>query len=390
MAAGLLDECLRIELIGELVQLAEIEARLELAVVRLDDELPSSPGSGCGRRQPLTKRRIEGGLERQAPLMRELLEARGDVRVQGDGRPHESIMMPHSVAVKMTDATKAGVRAPVRMRPTIRALAEPALAAPLQALLSEEPAPLLAAWLFGSRARGEEQPGSDVDVGVLFDRPPEPRLGNEAHQLEGRLEAALGLPVQVVVVSSAPSDLVNRVLREGALLLDRSPVLRVRFEVRSRNEYFDLQPSLALYRTPRGLIDVDLVAKKLAMIETYVRELEELARLDALRTDVREERFVEHTLQIAIQAALDVASHIMSDRRLGEPRMNRELFSLLVRGGVLPEDLAERLGAMAGFRNVLVHGYGDLDLGVVEDVVTNRTGDLLEFVREVRGRSVSR
>ncbi len=132
------------------------------------------------------------------------------------------------------------------------------------------------------------------------------------------------------------------------------------------------------------MIDADLVAKKLAMIETYVRELDELARPDALRTDVREERFVEHTLQIAIQAALDVASHIVSDRRLGEPRTNRELFSLLVRGGVLPEDLAERLGAMAGFRNVLVHGYGDLDLAVVEDVVENRTGDLLEFVQAVR------
>ncbi len=138
------------------------------------------------------------------------------------------------------------------------------------------------------------------------------------------------------------------------------------------------------------MIDHALVAKKLAMVETCVRELDELARPDAMRTDVREERFVEHTLQIAIQAALDVASHIVSDERLGEPRTNRELFSLLVRGGVLPEALAERLGAMAGFRNVLVHGYGDVDLAVVKDVVENRTGDLLDFVREVRGRNVSR
>ena len=138
------------------------------------------------------------------------------------------------------------------------------------------------------------------------------------------------------------------------------------------------------------MIDHALLAKKLAMVETCVRELGELARPDAMRTDVREERFVEHTLQIAIQAALDVASHIVSDERLGEPRTNRELFSLLVRGGVLPEALAERLGAMAGFRNVLVHGYGDVDLAVVKDVVENRTGDLLDFVREVRGRNVSR
>lgn len=128
---------------------------------------------------------------------------------------------------------------------------EPALAAPLRALLTEEPGTVVAAWLFGSRARGEEKPGSDVDVGVLFDRPPEPRLGNEAHRLEARLEAELGLPVQLVTLNNAPPDLVHRVLRDGLLLLDRSPRERVRFEVRARNEFFDLQPVQTRHREVR-------------------------------------------------------------------------------------------------------------------------------------------
>ena len=71
------------------------------------------------------------------------------------------------------------------------------------------------------------------------------------------------------------------------------------------------------------MTDPELVAKKLALIETCVRELRSLARPDALRHDVRERRFVEHTLQIAIQASLDVASHVVSDERLGEPETNR-------------------------------------------------------------------
>ena len=45
-----------------------------------------------------------------------------------------------------------------------------------------------------------------------------------------------------------------------------------------------------------------------------------------IKDDIREERFVSHTLQLAIQASLDAASHIVSDERLGEPRTNRELF----------------------------------------------------------------
>jgi len=53
------------------------------------------------------------------------------------------------------------------------------------------------------------------------------------------------------------------------------------------------------------MTDPDLIKKKLAQIETYLRELTTLASIDALGSDLREERFIEHTLQLAIQAALD-------------------------------------------------------------------------------------
>jgi uncharacterized protein YutE (UPF0331/DUF86 family) len=135
--------------------------------------------------------------------------------------------------------------------------------------------------------------------------------------------------------------------------------------------------------------DPDLVAKKLALIETCVAELRSLARPEALRTDVREERFVLYTLQVAIQAALDVASHIVSDDRLGEPETNRELFDLLARAGRISPTLGAILRDMAGFRNVIVHGYQDVDLGVVEDVLRNHLGDLLAFVAAIRGRAGS-
>jgi uncharacterized protein YutE (UPF0331/DUF86 family) len=134
------------------------------------------------------------------------------------------------------------------------------------------------------------------------------------------------------------------------------------------------------------MVDRDLVLKKLALIETCVRELRTLARLDLIAQDVREERFVVHTLQLAVQAALDAASHIVSDERLGEPETNRQLFDLLQRAGWLSASLTERLRNMAGFRNVVVHGYETVDLGIVRDVVQNRLQDLLEFVTSVRAR----
>ena len=134
------------------------------------------------------------------------------------------------------------------------------------------------------------------------------------------------------------------------------------------------------------MTDQDLVAKKLAFIETCLRELRQQARPDCLSTDVREIRFVEHTLQIAIQAALDVASHIVSDNRLGEPRTNRELFDLLGRHGWLTPSLTNVMRDMGGFRNVLVHGYAEVDVNVVRDILDCHLPDFEAFVAAIRLR----
>ena len=134
------------------------------------------------------------------------------------------------------------------------------------------------------------------------------------------------------------------------------------------------------------MTDPELLAKRLAVIESCVRELRELARPEAIATDVREARFVEHTLQLALQATLDAASHIVSDERLGEPRTNRELFDRLEQAGWIEPALAGALRDMAGFRNILVHGYDTVDLAIVRDVMEHRLDDLLEFADSVRRR----
>ena len=112
------------------------------------------------------------------------------------------------------------------------------------------PSDVLAVYLYGSRARGTATRDSDVDLGVLLKGAPPPALGGPAQDVEATVERALGLPVEVVVVNTAPADLVHRILRDGVILLDRDRAARLRFEVQSRNEYFDLEPVRRRYRHP--------------------------------------------------------------------------------------------------------------------------------------------
>jgi len=107
---------------------------------------------------------------------------------------------------------------------------------------------LAAAYLFGSVARGEQRPGSDVDIGLLYEVAPASTLLDQPFRAAAELESRLGRRVDLVVMNTAPVDLVHRILRDGDLLFQSDPSARIAFEVRARNAYFDLLPILKRYR----------------------------------------------------------------------------------------------------------------------------------------------
>jgi predicted nucleotidyltransferase len=107
---------------------------------------------------------------------------------------------------------------------------------------------IAAAWLFGSVARGKARADSDVDVGVLFTETPPRTLAGCRFDLEGELELLLRIPVQLVVLNHVSPELAVQVIREGKLLADQDRSRRVEFEVRSRFEYWDLEPYIRLWR----------------------------------------------------------------------------------------------------------------------------------------------
>jgi uncharacterized protein len=86
---------------------------------------------------------------------------------------------------------------------------------------------------------------------VLFAGDPPSTFVAQPYELEAALEDRIRRPVQVVILNRAPVDLRARVLRDGEIVFEPDRAGRIRFEVQTRNEAFDLEPILRRYRMPR-------------------------------------------------------------------------------------------------------------------------------------------
>ena len=132
------------------------------------------------------------------------------------------------------------------------------------------------------------------------------------------------------------------------------------------------------------MVDGDLLRRKLAELSEYVTQASEYRDLTAekYRADWKTQRIVERTLQMAIEACLDVASHVLTDRGLRAPSTYAETFEVLVQAGLMSPDLGRVMIEMTGFRNVVVHEYTRIDAAVVIRILGERLEDFRRFETE--------
>lgn len=86
----------------------------------------------------------------------------------------------------------------------------------------------------------------------------------------------------------------------------------------------------------------------------------------------------------AVQVVIDLALSTCVRLGLGSPPTYADAFRELADAGVIPDELADRLARAAGFRNLIVHGYGRLDLRRVHAIAASGPSYLRAFLRALR------
>jgi uncharacterized protein YutE (UPF0331/DUF86 family) len=134
-----------------------------------------------------------------------------------------------------------------------------------------------------------------------------------------------------------------------------------------------------------GQLDPAVVRRHLLALDEAVQRLRRHAGRPPglLETDADERWTVERGLQLCAQNALDIATHLAASAGRDAPDYASAI-DVLGELGILPTEFAVRFRAIAGFRNVLVHGYLAVDVARLHRLLNSGLDDFVEFGRLVQ------
>lgn len=124
----------------------------------------------------------------------------------------------------------------------------------------------------------------------------------------------------------------------------------------------------------------DAIAQKAVRLERCVaRAREELNASTDFRHDHTRQDAAILNVQRACELAIDMGNMVIAHEAWGLPQGAREMFAILARQGLIDDAMSTGLQNMVGFRNVAVHEYDVLDLGIAERVIRHELDALLRF-----------
>lgn len=135
------------------------------------------------------------------------------------------------------------------------------------------------------------------------------------------------------------------------------------------------------------MVDRGVLRRRLDGMLRYLDRLRPFRAVDRARfiAEAAQHDLAERYLHLAAEAAIDLANHIIADSGYEAPETYRSSFAVLGRHGVIDGDLSLKLQRWAGFRNVLVHDYLDVDHGLAHEAILKDLVDLEQFARVVAG-----
>lgn len=126
----------------------------------------------------------------------------------------------------------------------------------------------------------------------------------------------------------------------------------------------------------------DIIINKTTIIERCVNRIHEVYENNPENLlDFTKQDSIILNIQRACEASIDLAMHIVKERKLGVPKTSRDGFNLLQEAKLIDANLANSLMNMVGFRNIAVHDYQALDLNILEAILEKHIDDFKRLTK---------
>ena len=135
----------------------------------------------------------------------------------------------------------------------------------------------------------------------------------------------------------------------------------------------------------RAVVDKAVLAARIAAIRDAVARIRSVLpqEREALLADRTAREVVILNLFVALQDVLSLATHWLADEGSAVPQSYRDIFRLMGERGAVSAELAQRLAAASGLRNLVAHQYAVIDFARIHEIATLHLGDLLQFCEEL-------
>ncbi|MCX9073059.1 MAG: DUF86 domain-containing protein [Candidatus Methanoperedens sp.] len=89
-------------------------------------------------------------------------------------------------------------------------------------------------------------------------------------------------------------------------------------------------------------------------------------------------------IEFCIENVFDICAIINTDLKLGIPQSDDDILEIMVRKGIIDQEIQSNLKLMKGFRNIIVHRYGRIDDRLSYEFLSERLEDFDKFIMIIR------
>ncbi|MCB1935979.1 MAG: DUF86 domain-containing protein [Nitrosomonas sp.] len=131
-------------------------------------------------------------------------------------------------------------------------------------------------------------------------------------------------------------------------------------------------------------MDTVILIEKLESLRRCIRRIEDKKPIDIdqLKQDIDLQDILVLNLTRAVQLAVDIGSHIISQSEQTTPKTMGDIFAVLQQMGAISAQTRTQLKKAVGFRNVAVHQYEAINWEIVYAVCEQSIQDFRQFARE--------